>query len=65
MLKLLDCRRDRAVVLSPYVAGLSYEDEQQLNDLPGDSARPGAGSGMMVLGLAPLSRVLPRRDRRG
>ena len=41
MLKLLDCRRDRAVVLSPYVAGLSYEDEQQLNDLPGDSARPG------------------------
>jgi hypothetical protein len=42
MLKLLDSGRDRAVVLSRYVAGLSLEDEQQHNDLLGDSARPGA-----------------------
>jgi predicted transcriptional regulator len=40
MLKLLDAGGDRAGVLTRFVADLSRQDEQLLNDLLADSTRP-------------------------
>jgi hypothetical protein len=42
MLKLLEAGGDRAGVLSRFVADLSRQDEQLLNELLADSARPDA-----------------------
>jgi predicted transcriptional regulator len=44
MLKLLEAGGDRAGVLSRFVADLSQEDEQLLNDLLTDGTRPNAAA---------------------